>query len=934
MNTLKMKPYLCCLIVVLSITFSQEINAHSEGETVRFVAPNGSDTGNCNNRFRPCKTISYAASYANKGDSIRVSKGYYAIEDEQTLFHLVGELVPVLGGFNQADHYQIQNPSAYDTVLAGVPVEFAKQLSNQGFNVIADGKNSIASSVSKQITQTITQLATRHGAADCIDGLAANFSCRNVALIAHVPISELHADSSSANDIWGHVDLNTMREYAIMGLRNGVVVVDVSTPDSPQVVGSISGAPTTWRDIKVYQYFNRATHSWQAYAYVSADNADEGLRIINLNQLPDSISEIAPLQDDVRAHNIYISHTDPGLNISLPGSSSQLHVAGSENFNGAWRSFMLTSPDKPSVAYNPETATRTDYSHDIAGFFVTDGRAQEDCKGDSSISCSVILDFNEQSVRLWDTSNPKVPWEVSEITYPNITYTHSGWTSEDNRYLFVHDEGDESSLSVNTAVNVFDISDLTMPTLVTTWEGSTRAIDHNGFAKGNRYYMSNYERGLTILDISDPTAPEEIGYFDTFPSSNNASFNGAWGVYPFLPSGIILVSDIQGGLYILRDDTTASSDTQVRFTAPTLTVQPGESARIPVQREGSSNIDVEYRIIYGSADNTDITASNGILTWNAPEDPDQIIDISINQNDDTEFTESFFIKLVNPSTGNVDHTAGLLAVHIDSARGNQGVANFTHERFEVAENISLYNINVSRVGGTQGTLRVAFEVSAGTAGAEDFEPQTGELVWENGDNQDKAISITLYDDEIDEQAETVIITLIGTDENGVGDMSSSILTIKDDETNQPPQVNAGPDQTVSVGARVQLNASASDPEKDNLTYAWQQTEGAAVTLSSSNSLNASFTAPQSATTITMSLTATDELGVSATDSVRITVNDSNDTGGDNDDSGSDEGTDTDSGSSGGGGSLGAALLLLLLSQLLIKHYAAHYQCQDNPKENE
>ncbi len=905
-----MKPYLSYVIVMLSLAISQVIHAHGENDKTRFVAISGTDTGNCDNRFRPCRSIAYAASQANKGDKVLVAAGRYPVTNEETLFYLISELIAVYGGYSQADHYQVQNPSAYDTVLSGVPVTFASQLSEQGFNIIADGKKDVATNVTERITRTVTQLATRHNASDCIDGMAEGFSCQNIALLAHIPLTDFPTDSNSANDIWGHVDLNTMKEYAIIGLRQGVAVVEVTNPESPQIVGTIDGAPTAWRDIKVYQYFNNATNTWRAYAYISADEISEGVRIIDLNRLPESISEIDPLMDDTRAHNIYISHTDPGLNISLPDGVSQLHVAGSENYNGAWRSYRLTSPSKPTASYTSATGLREDYAHDITGFSTGATRAQRDCMGSSSSSCNVIIDFNEQSVRIWDHSNPDIAHQISEVTYPNIAYTHSGWPSENTQYLFVHDEMDESSLSLNTTVHVFDMSNLTNPTLVATWEGDSQATDHNGFAKGNRYYMSNYERGLTVLDISDPTAPEQIGFFDTFPTSDNASFNGAWGVYPFLPSGIILVSDIQGGLFILRDDTVANANAKVGFAVKDVTVQPGESADFTVQREGSSNINVGYRILYGSANNTDITASDSILNWNSPADPDQTITVSINENDDNEYIETFFIKLVTPSTGDVKRGAGLITVRIDSDKGNQGVANFIDDSFEVAETISLYNINVARVGGTQGSLRVQYEISAGTASSGDFQPQSGELRWEDGEDQDKLIPITVFDDDIDEDAETVIITLTGSQDNPVGDIATATLIIKDNESNQPPQVNAGANQTVSAGAQVNLTASASDPENDALRYSWQQSEGEVISLSQTDSLTPFFVAPQTATTIVLTLTVTDDLGASASDSVTITVSASNDNGdGDNID---EPATDNNG---GGGGSLGVVMILLLCSRL-------------------
>jgi hypothetical protein len=144
---------------------------------------------------------------------------------------------------------------------------------------------------------------------------------------------------------------------------------------------------------------------------------------------------------------------------------------------------------------------------------------------------------------------------LSSVTYADASYVHSGWVSEDTRFVFVQDELDEVQRSLNTTVRVFDISDLTNPVMVGTWTGPETNIDHNGFVKGTKYYMSAYRRGLSILDITNPATPSEIAFFDTFPSpaANLPQFNGAWGVYPFLPSGTILVSNIEDGLFVLRE---------------------------------------------------------------------------------------------------------------------------------------------------------------------------------------------------------------------------------------------------------------------------------------------------------------------------------------------------------------------------------------------
>ena len=57
-----------------------------------------------------------------------------------------------------------------------------------------------------------------------------------------------------------------------------------------------------------------------------------------------------------------------------------------------------------------------------------------------------------------------------------------------------------------------------------------------------------------MLDISNigGNQLQETGFFDTFPTNNDAVFSGAWNVYPYFESGNIIISDINSGLFIIR----------------------------------------------------------------------------------------------------------------------------------------------------------------------------------------------------------------------------------------------------------------------------------------------------------------------------------------------------------------------------------------------
>jgi hypothetical protein len=66
-------------------------------------------------------------------------------------------------------------------------------------------------------------------------------------------------------------------------------------------------------------------------------------------------------------------------------------------------------------------------------------------------------------------------------------------------------------------------------------------------------YQANYKSGLRILNIKDRTNPKEVAFFDTAPySDNSAGFQGAWSVYPFFKSGVIIVNSIEQGLFLVR----------------------------------------------------------------------------------------------------------------------------------------------------------------------------------------------------------------------------------------------------------------------------------------------------------------------------------------------------------------------------------------------
>ncbi|WP_394227534.1 choice-of-anchor B family protein [Pseudoalteromonas spongiae] len=862
---------LLTLALASSITSLNAI-AHTEHDKARYVTENGIDKGDCNNPVRPCKSIAYAVSQASKGDKVLVASGQYELKNESELFYLQSELVPVLGGFNRFDHFQVQNPNRNKTQIVGAPIALHDMLQKAGFNVIADTKSL---TISKQLKQKLARhqaLFEQQSSTACENGRAGSYSCNNVDLVAHVPLPA----NTSGNDIWGHVDLNNGIEYAIMGFSDGIRVYSLADPTNPTLVGRVAGANTTWRDIKVLQYYDETLNAYQAYAYVTAE-ANTGVQIINLNNLPTSVSLSGTNFTVNSAHNVYISNVDYSLNLPLNGQSAKMQIVGSNKYGGSFTTYDLTTPNNPSKSFDIGSTLRANYTHDATSMSINDTRATRDCVNASSGVCDVFIDFNENEIRIWDATQSANTERLGQVGYDDVDsssqYIHSGWWHENKRYVYVHDEFDENKGGLNTTVRILDLADLTQPTIVGKWTSNNRTIDHNGFVKGNRYYMSNYERGLTILDISDPVNPQEVGYFDTFPTSDNPSFNGAWGAYPYLPSGNILISDINSGLYVLKDNT-RNNNVNVAFESTELTAERGDELRLVVTKPSELNeqASVEFEIINGSAQlNSDMSQRNSTqtLTWAANDTAPKVIGIALTDNGETSLKD-FYIRLHNAS-GNLEIGDNRIMKVTINGLASQGKVGFIQTSRTFSEKTGDVNIELSRMGGSRGQITFDYQVDYLSASSDDISFENGTVTWAEGDTANKTIAFSITDDQEIEDAERFIIKLTNNDDNLLGNQQIEI-TISDDDSNSAPEVYAGNDIELATNASTVLNAAtASDDRSEQLTYQWQFVSGVAINIANEDSLTPSISATSDAGTAVISFTATDEHGASSSDELTITV---------------------------------------------------------------
>ncbi|MEL7121311.1 MAG: choice-of-anchor B family protein [Bacteroidota bacterium] len=319
--------------------------------------------------------------------------------------------------------------------------------------------------------------------------------------------------NTQLNDIWGYV-AEDGTEYALVGMRTGLSIVSLADHSQPVEVAFIPGQLSVWRDIKTYK----------DVAYVTTDgNTTEGLQIIDLSQLPQSITvsnwrPMIPGQGTFdNSHNIYIDQKGYG------------YVAGSNLSVG--QVFIIDLRENP---LEPTFVgfVGNNYSHDV---YVQD----------NLLYSSEVF---EGQLTIYDVSSPNSPTLVGSTNTP-FTFTHNAWSSTDNKTVFTTDE------RRNAPVAAYDISDLSDIKFLDEFRPKntlgTGVAPHNVHVIENWLAISYYSEGAIIVDASRPNNLIQVGDYDTSPNFNSG-FNGAWGLYPFLPSGHILVSDIENGFYVLK----------------------------------------------------------------------------------------------------------------------------------------------------------------------------------------------------------------------------------------------------------------------------------------------------------------------------------------------------------------------------------------------
>lgn len=357
-----------------------------------------------------------------------------------------------------------------------------------------------------------------------------------MSLVAHSQVSEAillgnwsdstlvgsSAYNNTYNEVWGLT--NNGMEYAVIGSTFGTHILDISDPTNPRVVVEVKGGSSG------AEIIHRDYHDYNGYLFAVADEGSNStLQIMDFSYLPDSVHIVYDSKQYLRTtHNIFIDT-----------STAIMYACISRGDQAPWtalRLFDISDPGNPSVLanYDEFDGYRISQVHDM---YIRDHIAFLNC-GPSGF---VMADF----------SDPLAPVTLAILEtddYPQSGYNHSGWLSDDGNIYYMADE------NWGADIKVMDVSQLPEITVIDTIDAESDSpysiphnqIVHNGFLFGSHYYD-----GLQVWDIRDPYNITRVLHYPTSNITPRASYEGAWGVYPFLPSGVVLVSDMQNGLFIL-----------------------------------------------------------------------------------------------------------------------------------------------------------------------------------------------------------------------------------------------------------------------------------------------------------------------------------------------------------------------------------------------
>jgi choice-of-anchor B domain-containing protein len=397
------------------------------------------------------------------------------------------------------------------------------------------------------------------------------------------------------NDIWGWTS-PAGEEYALATNSGGIAFVRVTDPRNPVFVGRIASqrpldTGNIWGDPAVFGN----------YGYFVTEIVDSKIVVADLSALdglgpaPSATTDLPVPQFSFStggyrsAHNIQIHEATgyayvAGVRLAAGAGNNACGLEQPPRFNTLIYD-LNSDPTNPDVAACMPGVGEHDFypviysgpDPDYQGreiLFVFDGRDRDPPVGEK------IGGFTE----IWDVTNKDDIQVIASFRLPELVFSHNGWTTEEQDFLFIGDEVDElvqagwsatpsfaqpvePTNMPQTGTYIVDVRDLDNPALVERYTDGTVGLDHNFIVKGDKLYIASYTSGTRVLKIvrsNGTVGLRPFAHMDTEPRLQHnilninqeeqfgSAFLGQWGIYPLFDSGTIIATDINNGLIVSR----------------------------------------------------------------------------------------------------------------------------------------------------------------------------------------------------------------------------------------------------------------------------------------------------------------------------------------------------------------------------------------------
>ena len=361
-----------------------------------------------------------------------------------------------------------------------------------------------------------------------------------------------------------------------------------------------------------------------------------------------------------------------------------------------------------------------------------------------------------------------------------------------------------------------------------------------------------------IASISDHTIQEGSSYTGPTPTLTAGTQPITYSLITY-PNGMII--DPETGVLSWQNPTVAGSPHTITIRATNTAGYDDESWQLTVVPDGVCTYFIsptsEHFSSSGCTGSVSVTTESG-CDWTAT-------------------SNDGWITITSGSSGSGNGTVSYSVSSNSSTGSRTGTMTIAGNTFTVTQ--EGINIPPTANAGSDQTVEEGGTVTLDGSNSTDPDDGIASYLWA----QTGGTSVTLSDinvvqptfiaPNVGPDGESLTFQLTVTDSGGLQSTDSCIVNITGD--NDPPNADAGPDQTVDEGETVTLDGSNSTDIDDGLaSYLWTQTAGTPVTLSDTTAVKRNFTSPNVGSdgeSLTFQLAVTDNGGLQDTDTCIVNV---------------------------------------------------------------